>query len=628
MKILTNYINIIGCFLLLFYSNATTAQLGFCSGNSGAPIFTENFGTGTTNGPALPVGTTTYTYVDSAPNDGYYTVSSNTNWFGWHNTNDHTGGDTNGRMLIVNANDNTADEFYKTEITGLCENTTYEFSAWVLNLLPASGCGGSGIPINVKFQIWDDTDSNLLASGDTGVISGTTSPIWEQYGLVFTSQPGQGSVILKMINNGVGGCGNDVAIDDIVFKSCGDKIAIEDDQDASSLLVCESETPIDVGTLKTSPVTGISSTHYYQWQKSTDNVTWTDIPGATSGDYTPNPITTSTYFRAKVAEDVVNVNNNNCNSYTDVFFTKIITTPEAPTSTGDVVVCDNNLKPISVTVGVGESVNWYDAPVGGNIIEENSLDFIPESDDTYYAEAFSVEGECVSGTRTAVNYTISNSPQVFDETVLLCNNEDKILDATMQDVSYLWNTGETTASISINTPGTYSVTVTNLAGCSNVKTFTVNQILTPEIESVNSNGRSIQVKTTRSGDFEYALNEGIYQTSNVFKNTEGGYYTVRVRERNGCGEDVQTDYLHFVIPLYFTPNGDGDHDTFNLIGIETYGESEVSIFNRHGKLLKMTKNAPFSWNGMFNNEQLPSSDYWYVIRVNSHTYTGHFSLVR
>ena len=81
----------------------TNAQLGFCGGNSGDAIFTETFGAGTTNGPALPAGTTTYTYVNGEPIDGSYTISSSTPYFDWFNINDHTPGDTNGKAFIVNA---------------------------------------------------------------------------------------------------------------------------------------------------------------------------------------------------------------------------------------------------------------------------------------------------------------------------------------------------------------------------------------------------------------------------------------------------------------------------------------------------------------------------------------------
>ena len=71
--------------------------VGVCYGNSGDPIFTETFGTGTTNGPALPPGTTTYNYVNGEPIDGSYTISSSTPYFDWFNINDHTPGDNNGK---------------------------------------------------------------------------------------------------------------------------------------------------------------------------------------------------------------------------------------------------------------------------------------------------------------------------------------------------------------------------------------------------------------------------------------------------------------------------------------------------------------------------------------------------
>ncbi|UWX54706.1 hypothetical protein NYZ99_17995 [Maribacter litopenaei] len=70
----------------MFASTDVNAQLGFCTGNSGDPIFTEDFGSGTLDGPALPLGTTTYNFTTGIPNDGDYTISSTTNYFDWHNT--------------------------------------------------------------------------------------------------------------------------------------------------------------------------------------------------------------------------------------------------------------------------------------------------------------------------------------------------------------------------------------------------------------------------------------------------------------------------------------------------------------------------------------------------------------
>ena len=307
------------------------AQLGFCQGNSGDPIFTETFGVGTQN-TSLPAGTTTYTYANNQdPNDGFYTVSSTSNYFDWFSVNDHTPSDTNGRMLIVNSNF-AAGEFYKTTINGLCENTTYEFSSWLINLTPPNGfCGAGAIPVNVSFEIWDNTDTTLLASGTTGNIFGTTASDWNQYALVFQSTVGQTSIILKMINNAPGGCGNDLAIDDIVFKSCGDSIDINDGTSNSSITLCSTQTPYSE-TITAMPDNAVFNNHFYQWQTSTDNVTWTDLSGETNASIGISGIISTTYFRAKVAEYAANLNNADCITFSDVYEIIVNQAPPAPTT--------------------------------------------------------------------------------------------------------------------------------------------------------------------------------------------------------------------------------------------------------------------------------------------------------
>lgn len=307
------------------------AQLGFCQGNSGDPIFTETFGVGTQN-TSLPAGTTTYTYANNQdPNDGFYTVSSTSNYFDWFSINDHTPSDTNGRMLIVNSNF-AAGEFYKTTINGLCENTTYEFSSWLINLTPPNGfCGAGAIPVNVSFEIWDNTDTTLLASGTTGNIFGTTASDWNQYALVFQSTVGQTSIILKMINNASGGCGNDLAIDDIVFKSCGDSIDINDGTSNSSITLCSTQTPYSE-TITAMPDNTVFNNHFYQWQTSTDNVTWTDLSGETNASIGISGIISTTYFRAKVAEYAANLNNADCITFSDVYEIIVNQAPPAPTT--------------------------------------------------------------------------------------------------------------------------------------------------------------------------------------------------------------------------------------------------------------------------------------------------------
>lgn len=612
--------------LLLFSTITVEAQLGFCSGNSGDPIFNETFGTGTTIGPALPPGSTTYRYVNTAPDDGAYTISSFTGYFDWHDTEDHTPGDTDGKCFIVNADFN-AGEFFRRLVTGLCENTSYEFSAWLLNLLPSSGCGGNGIPVNVNFQIWDITSTNLLASGSTGDIFSTENPNWEQYGLVFQTLPGQTSVVLRMSNNGDGGCGNDLAIDDIIFRTCGDFITVTDTQNNASINVCESDAPIST-TLTATPDFSIYTTHAYQWQESLDNTNWTDIPGETNEMFTTPALTTTTYYRVKVAEDAINLANPLCIALSETYEVNIITQPIAPVSNGNVINCDNENQGVSVNVPSGITVNWYDNAAGGNLLQANATIYITDVAGTYYAEAVSELGSCISNIRTPVSIDFFESPDVTDEETSFCSGGSVVLDAGITNVTYLWSTGETTPNINVSVEDTYTVTVTNSNMCSSIKTIVVTESEAPVIDTITSSGDTITVITANIGEFEYSVDGINYQSSNVFTNLEGGLYEVMVREINGCGTDSE-EYILLVYPEYFTPNNDGFHELWQIEGIQQFPTASIYIYDRYGKLLKQLLPDSTGWNGTYLGRQMPSSEYWFRVDLqDSSSVTGHFSLIR
>lgn len=401
--------------LLLLASSYLQAQLGFCTGSKGVPVFDENFGNGTNYGPALPAGITNYPFVTGSPNDGSYTLFYRTNLYStWHYSLDHTPDTTNGfngKCLIVNANANTSGEFYKRTVTGLCINTTFEFSAWVMNVYnPGSGfCGSNERPINIQFEIWNDTETVLLGSGNTGNIMGSFSPIWQQFGIVFTTTS-QTTVVLKMKNNGVGGCGNDLAIDDIIFRSCGDLTTIGmPSSTANSIVFCQGQS----ASITLEAATTGTSSYFYQWQSSTDSFTWTDIPGANAATYTTPNLTVPTFFRTKVAQDIANLSNDFCSTISNVFTVNFSSTPNTSTSNGDATICSNQPIPqLSVTADASTSVNWYNAPTGGTLLLANSSTYTPTSAGTYYAETYNLASGCISATRTPVTLTIVPLPAV------------------------------------------------------------------------------------------------------------------------------------------------------------------------------------------------------------------------
>ena len=326
---------------------------------------------------------------------------------------------------------------------------------------------------------------------------------------------------------------------------------------------------------------------------------------------------------------MINLTNPFCNLSSEVFEIRVVTPPSPPISNGDLMICANDTTPLSVNVPSGVIVNWYDSPTGGNLLQFNSETYFPNGvSGMYYAEAETIAGQCLSSSRTALQITYFEVPQVTDDVLEFCENISITLhaDTNITSATFLWNTGETTENITVNTPGTYTVEVNNVA-CYVTKTIQLNQINNPVISEVVSEGNEIIVNTTQAGSFLYSLDGNIYQPSNIFYNVLGGLYTVYVKEQR-CDEVIATSYLHFYIPQFFTPNNDGIHDTFNLAGIEYFNSSQVSIFNRYGKLLKSATNTPFEWNGIYAGQLMPTDDYWYVITIDDQKFVGHFSLKR
>lgn len=210
------------------------------------------------------------------------------------------------------------------------------------------------------------------------------------------------------------------------------------------------------------------------------------------------------------------------------------------------------------------------------------------------------------------------------------------------DYSFLWSTGATSPTIAINEPGTYAVTVTytqyinsGTYSCEASQTITVLASEAPQLSyEVNGNygNQTIVVTAAGVGDYEYAINDptGYYQDEPVFTNVLGGVYTIYARDKNGCGlASIQAYVLDF--PRFFTPNQDGFHDRWQVAGqekdaIQVY---RIEIFDRYNRVLYvMTPESP-GWDGSWNGNPLPSSDYWFVAYFSDGgTYRNHFTMKR
>jgi gliding motility-associated-like protein len=141
----------------------------------------------------------------------------------------------------------------------------------------------------------------------------------------------------------------------------------------------------------------------------------------------------------------------------------------------------------------------------------------------------------------------------------------------------------------------------------------------------------IEAVATGIGDYEYSLDGDPWQDSGVFTDVSPGLRLITARDKNGCGI-VTIELAVIDYPLYFTPNGDGTNDTWNIEGIGS--DAIIYIFDRYGKLLKQLSPTGQGWNGTFNGSVMPTSDYWFTVVYtepqtgNSKEFKAHFTLKR
>ena len=219
---------------------------------------------------------------------------------------------------------------------------------------------------------------------------------------------------------------------------------------------------------------------------------------------------------------------------------------------------------------------------------------------------------------------------------------------------YVWTDPEGNeligSQITITTGGIYSVTatITTGSGCQRTREIRVDESIIATFTEADitivddSDNNSITVDPTNLGigDYEYALEDENgqifrdYQDDPMFNNIPGGFYTVLVRDKNGCGE-VSVDVSVVEFPKFFTPNNDGINDTWAIKGVNStfFPNSEINIFNRFGKVVAQIAIDNPGWDGTFNGKTLPSDDYWFNIRLvdrdgNVRQRQGNFSLLR
>lgn len=613
------------------------AQL--CQGSLGVPIVNKTFGAGANPGLQLNTSATNYQFVTTdCPNDGFYTVRNNTSsCFGssWHSlASDHTG-DVGGYFMLVNASVQPG-AFYVDTVKGLCSGTTFEFAAWIVNVLRPSSCGGAGTKPNLTFTI-EKTDGTVIQQYSTGDIASQGGPVWQQYGFFFTTPVGITDIVLRIVNNAPGGCGNDLALDDITFRPCGPLLTSAVTGFANdTVTVCE-KTPTNLNFTSTIS-TGYSSPAF-QWQVSANGGAYTDISGAVTPSVNvsfPASTIPGVYTYRIVAAEAGNMSNIGCRVISSLITIIVEALPVTLVTTNS-PLCSNNTLQLTATSSTAQ-YQWT-GPNGFTAIGNPvSIPFAqPIHSGKYYVLTSTAAG-CTDydSVTVAINPVPVASINISSATI--CEGDTLQLMGS-GGTAYQWLPAAGLSSATIPSPqafpsssGNYSVIVFNSFNCTDTGFADITVIKKaranagPDVSTIA--GVPVRLPGVVGGDnITYTWTPATYLDSpfviQPLVTAPAGEYNYRliVSSNVGCGfapDDVKVIvYDKLYVPSAFTPNNDGKNDKWIIPAIAAYPNAEVILFNRHGEVIFREKGNYTGWDGIYKGTAQSSGTYVYIIKLNN-----------
>lgn len=634
---------------LFFIFSVVSVHAQLCTSGLGDPIINITFGAGAGFGPPLAPGITNMQYETQAcvTDNSYAIVSSTSNCYvgDWLTvSHDHTG-DPNGYYMLIGASDQPSD-FYVQTVTGLCVSTTYQFAAWVLNMASHTG----EILPNITFNI-EKTDGTVLQSFHTGDIPVTNPLQWNQYAFYFSTPPGVSSVVLRMTNNAPGGYGNDLALDDITFRTAGPSVNVKiSGHSSDTVTMC----PGPANTLQfLSTIASCYSSTSYQWQKSTDNGNvWTDIPGAVNAVYSAFPTVTGNYLYRLTAAQTGNIGISSCQvvSVPDSIVILPSSNPAIAIGTDSIHICADSQAIFTAVPTDGGAAPLYQwmlngAPAGtassvysSNVLangDQISCQLTSDAACPSHISAFSnvitmdVTPNVVSSLQisSSANSICSDSVVTFTASSInggskpgyqwLVNGQPAGADAPVYSSGGLNNGDLVSAIMNSNLQCAARMAV------SNVVTMTVYQTpvirLTPD--TVIAGGSSMQLNPTITGQIlSYQWNPVNSLSNPYIPDPEAApagntTYELQVIAADGCSasaKEVVKVFYELRMPNAFTPNGDGKNDQFRAPPALGVGVLRFSVYDRWGSLV-FTTSSNDGWDGNMNGKSQPAGTYVWMI---------------
>lgn len=384
-------------------------------------------------------------------------------------------------------------------------------------------------------------------------------------------------------------------------------------------------------------------------------VSYTDQNGLPLTSPLPNPfITTSQTLTALVKNNF----GNHCDYTTTVQFVVDDLPVATSINTNDITFCSNQNTVSVDTTTFEETILASQTGMLVNYVDANTNSLSSPLPNPFVTPQQTISAQVINTANTACKTTVAipivihslpNISLIGDELICSDNpNFTKIINAgllnsaTQNQHTYTWYLNnsllpnQTNYSLTVNTEGVYKVEVKNSYGCVESRIITVTSSNKAVVDSlivtdlVDENSIEVILSSASHGNYVYSLDGVYFQSSATFSNILPGIYTVYIKDLKGCGT-LPKEVSVLGIPKYFTPNGDGIHDYWNMVGVnhKFNAKSTVFIYDRYGKLLYQTTPLSSGWDGTYNGQPMTSSDYWYsVLLEDGRLIKGNFSLKR
>ncbi|GAA5224834.1 hypothetical protein GCM10025777_54650 [Membranihabitans marinus] len=597
-----------------------------CNGTLGENIFIGgDFGSGRENiiqiDPRIAPG---YNYTTSTPPpDGSYTITNNmANWINnygtWIAIPDNSA-DPYGYMMIVNAS-YTPGIFYEETIDGLCENTIYEFSADIINIVKRSATGHS-LP-ELEFLI-------------NGELQYSTGPIaqdekWKKYGFTFALKPGESSLKLTLVNKAPGGTGNDLALDNITFRPCGGSANISVDI-PSPYITCENRTsPINLSTDID------DSDLVFQWQWTEDQgLNWKDIGSLNQKILNhQNNLPGKYKYRFITSGSEANLANEKCRTVSElleisvhpVYYTQLDT------------FCEGSIYPFKdqLISQPGNYIDTFTSGAGCDSIVHLSLTQVPRR--SISSQWNAIDPLCHDSSDGSI--VIQSAMGGYPPYNYFLNQLEEDNNGRFEGL----------------TSGSYTTEIIDRFGCSQQINHDLSQPLAMELyiprDTTITLGQSLPIylrsnydlgETTWTPDISPICNLCI---DDSIVPTASTTFTVTAANHNQCevtkefSVEIDKDHLPISIPNAFSPNRDGHNDIFHIISGHhlLQGQVGLSVYDRWGDQIFHSQ-VPVSnidsggWNGNIVDQPADSGVYIYKIELElidgqDYIHTGTVQLIR